>query len=143
MGDRLVEIGVGLLADRKAQRDKSAPKGGQTGDWAAIREPAEGLIGDGMTGDEAWAAMLSALRAAIGRKTSKLGGYRTSADEMWLLLIADGLIANWEDILTRPDLAHVRDEALAVCASSGFDRVLLLRDTAMMPSNITVLFSRH
>lgn len=139
MGDRTVEIGVGLLADRKAERDKSSPKGSRTGDWSAMREPSEELIGDGMTGDEAWAAMLSALRAALGRKVPKLGGYKTSADGIWLFLIADGLNSNWEEILTRPDLAHVRNEVLAVCASSGFDRVLLWRDSEMMPSRVTPL----
>jgi hypothetical protein len=143
MGDRIVEIGTGLLADRKAERDKNSPKGSRSGDWAAIREPSEKMIGDGMTGEDAWAAMLSALRAAIGRKKPKLDGYKGATDEIWLLLIADGLIANWEDILTRPDLTHVKDEVSEACADSGFDRVLLLRDTQMMPSNVTVLFSKN
>jgi hypothetical protein len=129
MADFLVETGQSLLADRQAKPDKAAPKGSRSGYFGAIREPSEGLEGDGMTGDEARDAILRALCVAIDRKTPKLRDYKTFADQVWLFLIADGLIANWEDILTRFDLTHVMSEVQALCADSGFDRVLLRRES--------------
>ena len=140
-GDFLVETNLELLEDRPPmQARKGAPKGTFTGDFAAIRKPEEGLIGAGLLGDEARARTIDALRAALGRKSPKLAGYQESVTAVWLFLIADGLNENWQDILTRPDLAHVKEEVLALCAVSGFARVLLWRDSVMMPSNVTTLY---
>ncbi len=131
-GDFLVEIDPHLLADCQAKPDKGAPKGTRSGDFAAIREPSEGLRGEGMTGGQARAATLRALRAAIDRKVPKPCRYRSYVGQVWLFLIADGLIANWEDILTRPDLTHVKNEVQALCAGSGFERVLLWVESKMV-----------
>jgi hypothetical protein len=125
-GDYLIEVGAALLVDEPGRRDKGAPRGSWTGDFAAIRKPGEELRGAGLLGDESRALSIDALRAAIERKKPKLKGYRSSVDRVWLFLVADGLVHNWDDILTRADLADVRREVEAICAASGFDRVLLL-----------------
>jgi hypothetical protein len=125
-GDHIVEFGVDLLVDKPGRRDKGTPQGNWTGDFAAIRKPGEELRGAGLLGDESRDRSVAALRTAIERKKPKLKGYLASVDRVWLFLIADGLVHNWDDILTRPDLASVRRDVETICAASGFDRVLLL-----------------
>jgi hypothetical protein len=127
-GDNLVEIGESLLVDRAARRCKNATKGSRSGDFDAIRMPGERLIGAGLLASESWARSMSALRLAVERKKARLPSYRASINHMWLFLIADGMIANWEDILTRSDLSHLEQQTKAICTTSGFDQVLLWRD---------------
>ena len=136
-GDFFVEMNLELLEDRRPRQvAKGVSKGIFTGDFSVMRRPDQGLVGAGLLATESWARTMDALRAALSRKTPKLAGYKATVAPVWLFLIADGLIANWEDILARDDLVDLKNEIERECANAGFQRVLLWRER----QKVTVLY---
>ena len=129
----LIELNPELCVDRKARRDRKAPKGARTGSFRAIKAFGEKLDGLGWVGDEMEAKTLDALEAAITDKQTRFQSYAASAGRVWLFLIDDGLVGAWEGILSNPDF---KARAEAICAASSFERVLLFR---FGPRSVTVL----